>query len=183
MSRPHGPALVLAALSLLLGACADGFGRFGRSPVATILSVPAPLPPLGGEVPRFRQCVPFARYHSGVDLYGDAWTWWDKAAGQFGRGTAPRGGAVLVLKRTERLKRGHVAVVNRVIDQREITVDHANWSPAFDGPDLDMGVSDISARNDWSLVRFWNVEAATWGRPYPAYGFIYKEPAKTAMGY
>ncbi len=184
MIRLHGPALVLVALSFLLGACADGFGRLTRSPTAVMLPMPSFYPPPSqGAPPSFRQCVPFARYRSGLDLYGDAWTWWDKAAGQFARGAAPRDGAVLVLKRTDRLKHGHVAVVNRVIDRREITVDHANWNPGLDAPDLDMGVNDVSRKNDWTLVRFWNVEAATWGRPYPAYGFIYRDAANTVVGY
>ncbi len=29
------------------------------------------------------QCVPYAREHSGVKIYGDAYTWWDKAAGKY----------------------------------------------------------------------------------------------------
>jgi len=32
------------------------------------------------------QCVPYARDHSQVALYGDAYTWWDQAAGRFSRG-------------------------------------------------------------------------------------------------
>jgi hypothetical protein len=26
------------------------------------------------------QCVPFARAASGIQIFGDAWTWWDKAS-------------------------------------------------------------------------------------------------------
>jgi len=40
---------------------------------------------------------------SGIALRGDAWTWWDAAAGRYERGHAPRSGSVLVLSRTSRL--------------------------------------------------------------------------------
>ena len=38
-----------------------------------------------------------------------------------------------------------------------------------------MPAIDVSAENDWSLVRFWNYQANAWGILYPAYGFIYPE--------
>src|SRR6195256_6966216 len=43
------------------------------------------------------QCVPYARAHSAIKIYGDAYTWWDQAAGKYPRGTLPEPGAVLVL--------------------------------------------------------------------------------------
>ncbi|HKX64230.1 MAG TPA: CHAP domain-containing protein, partial [Rhizomicrobium sp.] len=43
------------------------------------------------------QCVPYARAHSAIKIYGDAYTWWDKAAGKYPRGTLPEPGAVMVL--------------------------------------------------------------------------------------
>ena len=73
------------------------------------------------------QCVPYAREHSAVKLYGDAWTWWDKAAGKFSRQFTPQTGAVLVLMGYAGPERGHVAVVRSTISAREIHVDHANW--------------------------------------------------------
>ena len=36
------------------------------------------------------QCVPYARDHSGVKIFGDAYTWWDQAAGKYPRGHAPQ---------------------------------------------------------------------------------------------
>jgi hypothetical protein len=39
------------------------------------------------------QCVPFARAASGIQIYGDAWTWWEQADGKYERGTVPRVGA------------------------------------------------------------------------------------------
>src|SRR3990172_347826 len=57
------------------------------------------------------QCVPYARQASGIDIRGDAWTWWRSAKGIYRQGQRPAVGAVLVLKRTARLRGGHLAVV------------------------------------------------------------------------
>src|SRR5580698_2051539 len=43
------------------------------------------------------QCVPYARDHSGVKIFGDAYTWWDKAADKYQRSPTPQSGAVMVL--------------------------------------------------------------------------------------
>ncbi|MEP2549877.1 MAG: CHAP domain-containing protein, partial [Marinomonas sp.] len=40
------------------------------------------------------QCVPYARQLSGVQIYGDARTWWKQAAGKYARGGRPQKGAV-----------------------------------------------------------------------------------------
>ena len=32
----------------------------------------------------FWQCATFARMFSGIQLFGDAWTWWNQASGQIG---------------------------------------------------------------------------------------------------
>ncbi|MGC9955091.1 MAG: CHAP domain-containing protein [Rhizomicrobium sp.] len=118
------------------------------------------------------QCVPYARAHSQVALYGDAYTWWDQAAGRFARGASPKVGAVMVLGGYAGPHRAHVAVVREIVDARDIRVDHANW--------LDDGaiyvndpVRDVSFDNDWSQVRIYNVKAAAWGaRIYSVQGFI-----------
>ena len=57
------------------------------------------------------QCVPYARDHSGVKIYGDAYTWWDQAAEKFTRAQTPASGAVMVLSGYAGPDRGHVAVV------------------------------------------------------------------------
>ena len=41
------------------------------------------------------QCVPFARENSGVELVGNAHTWWNSAAGVYERGARPEVGSVL----------------------------------------------------------------------------------------
>jgi surface antigen len=116
-------------------------------------------------------CVPYARDRTGVALRGDAYAWWQNAAGSYQRSQRPEPGAILVLRRTDRLRSGHVAVVSRIVSAREILVDHANWIP---GQTITgMPVIDISDKNDWTLLRFWYAPARTFGSPYPAEGFIY----------
>ena len=126
------------------------------------------------------QCVPHARKVSGIEIYGDAHTWWRKAVGRFERGALPREGAVLVLSKTQRLKYGHLAVVKRIIDSRTIEVAHSNW-----GGDRttrcviynNMPVKDVSPANDWSQLRFWNYPSESFGSIYPASGCIYPNKA------
>ena len=121
------------------------------------------------------QCVPFARELSGVPIRGDAWTWWPAAEDRFQRGQTPEIGSVLVLKRTDHLRRGHLAVVTQVVAPREVLIDHANW--------LNQGMIhknapliDVSPANDWSEVRFWYIPGNhLGGRTYPAHGFIHPE--------
>ena len=117
------------------------------------------------------ECAPFARQVSGIQLYGDAHTWWDQAAGQYGRGTTPVPGGVLVFRRTSRLNSGHVSVVSQVVSGREITVTQANWVHRRIG--RDEPVVDVSPGNDWSAVRVWWAPSGGLGvTTYPAYGFI-----------
>jgi hypothetical protein len=123
------------------------------------------------------QCVPYARDHSGVNIHGDAYTWWDKAAGVYARGTSPIVGNVMVLNGYAGKHRAHVAVVRRIVDPRKILIDHANW--------LDDGavyvndpVVDVSAENDWSVVKVWNIRSGSWGtKVYKVQGFISPNPA------
>lgn len=119
------------------------------------------------------QCVPFARAMSGINIHGDADSWWGQAAHQFDRGLRPRVGAVLAFKATSVMPRGHVAVVDTIIDDRHILLDHANWSqPGM----IEQGVLavDTSAAGDWSEVRVWYAPVHGLGsRESPAYGFIY----------
>lgn len=122
------------------------------------------------------QCVPYARRLSGIEIYGDAYTWWDRSMPGYARGQVPRSGAVLVLSRTQKMHSGHVAVVRDVLDARSINVTHSNWGndPASRRVVYEsMRVEDISANNDWTRVRFWNAENQCFGFPYAARGFIY----------
>jgi len=122
------------------------------------------------------QCVPYAREVSGIQLSGDAYSWWDKAQGRYQRGHVPTRGAVLVLRKTSHLRSGHVAVVKNVLGSRIITVTHSNWANNWGDRHIIydfMRAEDVSAANDWTRVRFWNDDKNVFGAPYPAYGFIY----------
>lgn len=118
-------------------------------------------------------CVPFARVASGVDIHGNARTWWGKAAHRYDRGHEPKVGAVMAFRPTRRIPLGHVAVVSKVVSPREILVDQANWHR--NKVSLGMAVIDVSARNDWSKVR---VESRPdrFGSIYPVDGFIWAAP-------
>jgi hypothetical protein len=162
----RGLAIVAAmVLGLGLSACASD-PDYGALPAETGRNI------AGDSGGKPLQCVPYARLHSQVKLYGDAYTWWDQAAGKFARGESPAPGSVLVLAGYAGPTRAHVAVVRAVVSPREIRIDHANW--------LDDGaiyvndpVVDVSPDNDWSKVRVWNIRDGNWGtRVYPVRGFI-----------
>ena len=130
------------------------------------------------------ECVPFARTMSGIRLYGDAWTWWDQAAGQYLRGRAPRVGAVLVFRPSGALRLGHVAVVSRIVGPHIVMVTHANWS-RIGGTrgqvERDVTMVDVSPKHDWSAVRVWyDTNTALGGSTYPTYGFVYGTPDPAA---
>jgi hypothetical protein len=118
------------------------------------------------------QCVPYARAQAGIPIYGDAYTWWDKAAGRYARSYEPSQGAVLVLYNYAGQERAHLAVVRQIVSNREIHVDHANWLD--DGTVYtDDPVVDVSPAGDWSQVRVFNPRTGAWGRRiYPVQGFI-----------
>lgn len=125
------------------------------------------------------QCVPFAREASGIQIYGDAWTWWEKAEGRYERGYRPRPGAVIVLARNARLPLGHVAVVSRVVEKRVVMLTHANWS-GQNGErghtEQDVTLYDVSPGNDWSAVKVWFRDSDGLGSTvYPVDGFIYPD--------
>lgn len=119
------------------------------------------------------QCVAFARAHSLVQLAGNARDWWARAVGVYARGQAPRAGAVLAFRSTGAMPMGHVAVVRRVVDERHVLLDHANWSRPGMIERAVMAV-DVSAAGDWSAVRVWHSPTGSLGlRTSPAFGFIY----------
>ena len=124
-------------------------------------------------------CVPFARADSGIDLAGDAYAWWNHAAGVYARGDAPVPGSVLAFRANVRMRLGHVAVVSRVVNRREIEVDQSNWG---DGGRIthDVPVIDVSEDNDWTEVRV-ALGDGRYGSVYPTYGFIYDRPDTGTM--
>jgi CHAP domain len=138
--------------------------------------VPPAPPPEDFVTTGVLQCVPYARFMSGIGLSGDAWTWWDKAAGLYARGSLPEPGAVLSFPGVERMPLGHVAVVTQVLSARKILIDHANWPNAFvqhGAISRDVQVVDLSPANDWTEVRVQFGEGGPLGSIYAANGFIY----------
>jgi hypothetical protein len=119
------------------------------------------------------QCVAYARQVSDVQISGNARDWWAGAEGRYDRGRAPKPGAVLAFTGTRAMPYGHVAVVSKIVDDRHILINHANWSrPGM----IERGVMavDVSAAGDWSEVRVWYAPTRSLGlRPSPARGFIY----------
>lgn len=117
-------------------------------------------------------CVQYARLRSGLQIFGDAKYWWNKAADLYDRMTQPAADAVMVFSGSKRIRRGHVAVVTAVVSPREIRVDHANWQNHGE-IDLNMPVLDVSKNNDWSQVRVWDPRSGQFGaRIYAVSGFI-----------
>ena len=117
------------------------------------------------------ECAPFARQVTGIQLYGEAASWWDQASGRYDRRSNPVEGGVLVFRRSSRLPSGHVSVVARQVSDREIKVTQANW--VHRRITRDESVLDVSARNDWSRVRVWWAPSNTIGTTiFPTYGFI-----------
>lgn len=124
------------------------------------------------------QCVAYARSVSGIDLHGNARTWWQQADGIYGRGQQPRVGAVLAFRASGAMPQGHVAVVGRVLDDRRVLLNHANWSrPGM--IERAALAEDVSSAGDWSEVRVWHAPTASLGlRVSPTYGFIYADKAE-----
>jgi hypothetical protein len=164
-----------AVLSLSLAACATpnydnsyasaGHRGYAAEPALTQRTgVSDPSSPL--------QCVPYARIHTGITIYGDASTWWDKSRGLYAHSPSPKLRSVMMLTGYAGPSRAHLAVVSSLVSSREIRIDHANWFN--DGAVyLDDPVLDVSADNDWSEVRIWNIRSQSWGtRTYLVRGFI-----------
>jgi len=145
--------------------------NFGAIVLALSL-LPAPA------LAQYWQCVGYAREITRVDIHGDARTWWGQAEGRYVRGTTPRAGAVMAFRATSAMPLGHVAVVSQIVSDREILLDHANWSR---GGRVERGVRavDVSQAGDWSAVRIWFGPIGDMGkRVNPVAGFIYPEAAR-----
>ncbi len=117
------------------------------------------------------QCVPYARSRSGIQLSGNAYTWWAQAKS---KGSIPHPGSVLSMPQqgSGAIKDyGHVAYVVKIVNQSEIIVDHANW----DGNEtrhLGVRVRDVSG--NWKSVNIESAPGAGFGATaYTVNGFVY----------
>jgi surface antigen len=149
----------------------------GSLAVAAVMSF---VPIFGGATAEpYWQCVPFARLVSGIQIFGDAYTWWQAAVGKYEEGFQPKTGAVLCFKPTERMRLGHVAVVSEVLTDRIVQITHANWSPIDGGRgkvEKDVTLVDVSPEGNWSQVKVWyDPSRDLGGSTYQTYGFIYQD--------
>ncbi|HWW27904.1 CHAP domain-containing protein [Caulobacter sp. BK020] len=148
---------------------------WGSLAAAAMISL---VPMSGAMADGYWQCVPFARLMSGIQIFGDARTWWSQAIGKYDTGFVPRAGAVLCFKPTARMNLGHVAFVSQVLTDRVIQVTHANWSIIDGGRgqiEKDVTVVDVSPAGDWSQVKVWYDPIRDLGSTvYPTHGFIYQ---------
>lgn len=127
------------------------------------------------------QCVPYAREISGINLRGNAWQWWGAASGRYEKGAVPSEGAVMVFPSQGSMRHGHLAVVSKIVSNRLILVDHANWAPVGSAGRGQIAKSvpvlDLSARNDWSQVKVWYRPIDDYGTTvYRTKGFVYAAP-------
>lgn len=181
LQREGSPVMMRAAfilaLSTLAASAAQAEVPFEGAQGGPELSAP-------GELPPYLKCVPIARQVSGIQIFGDAWTWWDQADGRYAKGRSPRVGAVMAFKPYGNMTLGHVAAVSRVVDARTVLLTHANWSP-IDGRrgqvEYDVRAVDVSPANDWSQVRVWYAPIGDLGTTaWPVAGFIYPDKAPAA---
>ena len=122
---------------------------------------------------QFWQCVTFARSVSGIEIRGNANTWWSQAEGRYERGHTPKAGSVLAFSPTSRMRVGHVAMVSKVVSDREVLLTHANWSRPG-AIETNVRAVDVSAAGDWSMVKVWYGPQGDLGTSaYPTKGFIY----------
>ena len=146
---------------------------FGIFALALTLLTPAPASA------QYWQCVGYARQATGVEIRGNANTWWNQADGRYTRGKLPREGAVMAFRASRGMPLGHVAVVTRIVSDREVLIDHANWSR---GGRIEHGVRavDVSDAGDWSAVKVWYGPIGDLGtRVNPVAGFIYPDQVET----
>ena len=155
---------------------------WGSLAVALVMSLSSTA---GAVADTYWQCVPFARLVSGIQIFGDAYTWWRQAVGKYEVGFQPKAGAVLCFKPTARMKLGHVAVVSEVLTDRIVQITHANWSP-IEGSrgkvEKNVTLVDVSPAGDWSQVKVWyDPNRDLGGSTYSTEGFIYPDAKAKVM--
>jgi hypothetical protein len=116
--------------------------------------------------------VEYARLRSGLAVFGDAKLWWSRARNLYAEFAEPAVDAVMVFSGSKRIRKGHVAIVTKIVNPREVIVDHANWQNRGE-IDHNTPVLDVSSKNNWTQVRVWDINSRQWGaRVYKLSGFI-----------
>ena len=157
-----------------------------RTAVGSLIAVAVlALSSVQAHAQEYWQCAAFARVFSGIQIFGDAYSWWDKASGHYDKGATPQAGAVLVFRPQGAMRLGHVAVVSQVLTDRIIQVTHANWSViggARGKIEQNVTVVDVSPGGDWTEVKVWYDPIRDLGTTtYSTYGFIYQSAAQGAQ--
>src|SRR3546814_12961734 len=101
---------------------------FGKFAARFALVVACSLMTATPAFAQFWQCVTYARKISGIDIHGNANTWWGKAKGHYERGHEPREGAVLAFAPPGKMRPGHVAMVSNTLSDRVVLPTHPHWS-------------------------------------------------------
>jgi hypothetical protein len=140
----------------------------------------------------------YVKTETGVtNIEGAAYLWSALAKKSlYGIEKAPRIGSILVINKTKvldaenvaigELPTGHLSIVTKLVDARNITVKHANLSTAlkFDGKILTtFKIQDVSVKNDWSLVKLQYGTSGWTEANYPTLGFIATVPYKISVSY
>jgi len=156
-----------------------------RNVLGSLVALALVMAPAAGQSAQYWQCVPFARLVSGIQIFGNAHTWWTQAKGKYDTGGAPHVGSVLVFQPKGSMKLGHVAVVSSIPADSVIQVTHANWSQ-INGRrgqvEENVTVVDVSPNKDWSNVKVWYDPIGGLGSTtYPTYGFIHQDQTAIAL--
>src|SRR3546814_6238048 len=71
------------------------------------------------------------------------------------------------------MRLGHVAMVSKIVSDREVLLTHANWSRPG-RVETDVRAVDVSPEGDWSAVKVWYGPIGDLGTSvYLTKGFIY----------
>jgi hypothetical protein len=150
-----------------------------RSVAAALLCALAMFTPAQAKAQTFWQCVTYARAVSAIEIRGNAHTWWAQAAGKYERNRTPAVGAVMAMPGHGKMRLGHVAMVSKIVSDREIVLNHANWSRRG-GVESAARAIDVSEAGDWSRVRVW-YQGDMGLTSYPVSGFIHPNAPKVEM--
>ena len=154
--------------------------RVTRAICGAMLALGMMVATIAPAAAQYWQCAPYAREISGIQIFGNANTWWSQSEGKYAHGAAPKVGAVMAFKAHAKMRVGHVAMVSQVVSDREVLLTHANWSRGGQ-IERDVRAIDVSAAGDWSQVKVWYGPIGDLGQTsFPLYGFIYADQPAAA---
>ncbi len=169
-------AALMGAL-MLLGACAGGTPQAMRDAAAEPATLDVYRSTKAVEEAHAKRargervwCVPFARTLSGINLRGNAETWWDGARGIYERGAEPEVGAVMVFL-------GHAQAADgpcrRRVGNRQRPRDPDRPRQLEAQPDQPEDERDRHFRGRRLVCVEVAYNPGEYGRAYPISGFVY----------